>query len=58
MRNPSEWFLDRNQLGQIVYNPVQGGCFDGLEEDTVNINQGTEPTLSYLLARLIMEPYG
>ncbi|MFZ4262143.1 glycosyltransferase [Sphingobacterium sp. HJSM2_6] len=50
-----EWFLGRNHLNQIVYNPVTGGCFDGLEEDTVNINQGAESTLSYLLARLIME---
>jgi hypothetical protein len=52
-----EWFLGRNHLGQIVYNPVTGGCFDGLEEETVNINQGAESTLSYLMARLIMEPY-
>ncbi len=52
-----EWFLGRNHLGQIVYNPVTGGCFDGLEEETVNINQGAESTLSYLMARLVMEPY-
>ncbi|NGF55387.1 glycosyltransferase [Parapedobacter sp. SGR-10] len=52
-----DWFLGRNHLKQIVYNPVTGGCFDGLEEDTVNINQGAESTLSYLMARLIMEPY-
>lgn len=52
-----DWFLGRNHLGQIVYNPVTGGCFDGLEEDTININQGAESTLSYLMARLIMESY-
>ncbi|MVZ67512.1 hypothetical protein GQF61_16795 [Sphingobacterium sp. DK4209] len=52
-----EWFLGHNHLRQIIYNPVTGGCFYGLEEDTININQGAESTLSYLIARLIMENY-
>ncbi|KGE12655.1 glycosyltransferase [Sphingobacterium deserti] len=52
-----EWFLGRNHLKQIVYNPVTGGCFDGLEELNVNINQGAESTLSYLLARLKIGNY-
>ncbi|WP_293901745.1 glycosyltransferase [Sphingobacterium sp. UBA5670] len=52
-----EWFLGRNHLCQIVYNPVTGGCFDGLEEHEVNINQGAESTISYLMARLKMEDY-
>lgn len=52
-----EWFLGRNHLQQIVYNPVTGGCFDGLEERAININQGAESTISYLLARLKMEAY-
>jgi len=52
-----EWFLGRNHIRQIVYNPVTGGCFDGLEEYAVNINQGAESTISYLMARLKMEHY-
>ncbi|WP_312793035.1 glycosyltransferase [Sphingobacterium sp.] len=52
-----EWFLGRNHIRQIVYNPVTGGCFDGLEEHEVNINQGAESTISYLMARLKMEDY-
>lgn len=52
-----EWFLGRNHIRQHVYNPVTGGCFDGLEEKVVNINQGAESTLSYLMARLIMDRY-
>ncbi|MFD2555023.1 glycosyltransferase [Sphingobacterium tabacisoli] len=52
-----DWFLGRNHLGQIMYNPVTGGCFDGLEKETTNINQGAESTLSYLLARLKREEY-
>lgn len=57
IRTAFEWFLGRNHIQQIIYNPVTGGCFDGLEERTVNINQGAESTISYLLARLKMEAY-
>ncbi len=51
------WFLGNNRLHQIVYNPCTGGCFDGLEENNVNLNQGAESTLSYLMARLTVEQY-
>ena len=51
------WFLGSNRLHQIVYNPCTGGCYDGLEENQVNLNQGAESTLSYLMARLIIEKY-
>jgi len=49
------WFLGDNHLHQIVYNPCTGGCYDGVEEFNVNLNQGAESTLSYLLARLSVE---
>lgn len=52
-----EWFLGRNHLGRIVYNPVTGGCYDGLEKDTVNLNQGAESTVCHLMARMVAEPY-
>jgi len=42
-------------LHQIVYNPKTGGCYDGLEENHINLNQGAESTISYLLSRLAME---
>jgi glycosyltransferase involved in cell wall biosynthesis len=51
------WFLGNNHLHQIIYNPCTGGCYDGLEEYHVNLNQGAESTLSYLMARLNMEKY-
>lgn len=50
-----DWFLGRNHLHQIMYNPCTGGCYDGLERENVNLNQGAESTLSYLLARQTME---
>ena len=51
------WFLGNNRLHQIIYNPCTGGCYDGLEETHVNLNQGAESTVSYLMARLTMEKY-
>ena len=49
------WFLGKNHLHQIIYNPCTGGCYDGLEATNVNLNQGAESTLSYLMARLTIE---
>ncbi len=52
-----DWFLGKNHLHQIVYNPCTGGCYDGLEDNYINLNQGAESTVSYLMARLTMEKY-
>jgi glycosyltransferase involved in cell wall biosynthesis len=49
------WFLGANHLQQIIYNPCTGGCYDGLEGHYVNLNQGAESTVSYLMARLTVE---
>lgn len=49
------WFLGNNHLKQIIYNPCTGGCYDGLEDKYINLNQGAESTVSYLMARLTME---
>lgn len=51
------WFLGVNHLHQVIYNPCTGGCYDGLEENYVNLNQGAESTVSYLMARLTIEPF-
>ena len=49
------WFLGRNRVGVPLYDGETGGCYDGLQADGVNGNQGAESTLAYLLARLAME---
>ncbi|TDP60934.1 glycosyltransferase [Flavobacterium dankookense] len=51
------WFLGKNHLNKIIYNPCTGGCYDGLEEDYINLNQGAESTVSYLMARLTIGNY-
>jgi glycosyltransferase involved in cell wall biosynthesis len=51
------WFLGKNRLQHIVYNPATGGCYDGLEDTHVNLNQGAESTISYLMARITVGKY-
>jgi len=57
MKIAFSWFLGNNELNQIIYNPCTGGCYDGLETQCVNLNQGAESTLSYLLARLNIDKF-
>ena len=49
-RRAFQWFLGRNVLGEPLYDPSSGACFDGLHEDRRNLNQGAESTLAFLLA--------
>lgn len=55
MNTAFSWFLGNNHLQEIIYNPTTGGCFDGLESFNVNLNQGAESSICYLIARLCME---
>lgn len=57
METAFNWFLGNNRLHNIIYNPCTGGCYDGLEETHVNLNQGAESTVSYLMARLTVGKY-
>lgn len=55
MENSFNWFLGKNHISQIMYNPCTGGCYDGIEFDYINLNQGAESAISYLMARLTVE---
>lgn len=57
MRIAFSWYLGNNHLKQIIYNPLTYGCYDGLETNNVNQNQGAESTVCYLMARLLMEQW-
>ena len=48
------WFLGNNSLGMPLYDHKNGGCYDGLHPDRINLNQGAESLISYLLARLAL----
>lgn len=49
------WYLGNNNKQMAVYNFQTGGCYDGLTPSGVNKNQGAESTVSYLLAREVIE---
>lgn len=51
------WFLGKNHLKQMMYDETTGGCYDGLGKHSVNLNQGAESTISYLMARLFLEEF-
>jgi hypothetical protein len=44
------WYSGSNLKRLAVYDSRTGGCYDALIEDGVNLNQGAESILSYLLA--------
>lgn len=49
------WFFGRNDLYIYLYDPVTRGCFDGLTKDGVNLNQGAESSLSFVISNLAIE---
>jgi glycosyltransferase involved in cell wall biosynthesis len=49
------WFLGQNHLNQMMYDESSGGCYDGLGKHSLNLNQGAESTIAYLMARLFFE---
>ena len=52
MHEAFNWFLGDNSLKQVVCDRLTGGCYDGVGERNINLNQGAESITSYLLARL------
>jgi glycosyltransferase involved in cell wall biosynthesis len=49
------WFLGDNSLNQAVYDRTTSGCYDGVGQKEINLNQGAEATISYLMARLALD---
>ena len=49
------WFLGNNMVKKPLYNYETGSCYDGLHPDRVNLNQGAESLVSYLLSRIAIE---
>lgn len=47
------WFLGNNSLNRSLYDDRTGGCYDGLHHDRVNLNQGAESLVSYLMSNFI-----
>jgi len=54
MRQAFAWFLGANRLGLPLYDHATAGCHDGLGARELNLNQGAESTICFLLALLEM----
>lgn len=50
-----DWFLGHNHLNRPVFDAITGGCRDGLEPDHINLNQGAESTLAWLMSRALVQ---
>jgi glycosyltransferase involved in cell wall biosynthesis len=50
-----DWFLGWNDLGLELHSINTGGCCDALHVDRVNMNQGAESTLAFLLSLAEMQ---
>ncbi len=50
------WFFGTNTATVALYDPVTGGCHDGLNPEGANLNLGAESTIVYLLACLALAP--
>lgn len=46
------WFTGANELGVSLVDSDTGGCCDGLHTSGLNINQGAESTLAWVIAAL------
>lgn len=46
------WYYGYNSNKVAVYDSVTGGCFDGVIPEGINLNQGAESIVTYLLAYL------
>jgi glycosyltransferase involved in cell wall biosynthesis len=48
----SDWFLGHNDLQIAMVDHATGACYDGLQPNWVNQNQGAESVLAFLLTAL------
>lgn len=47
-----QWFLGNNSLHVPLYDRETDGCADGIQENSLNRNQGAESTLAYFISYL------
>jgi hypothetical protein len=50
-RIANSWFFGNNRSGVVVYDSESGGCYDAVTEAGLNLNQGAESCVCYLLAQ-------
>ena len=50
MRHALGWFFGLNTQSVTLYDDATGACYDGINQEGLNQNQGAESTLAFLLA--------
>ncbi|SHE74471.1 glycosyltransferase [Desulforamulus putei] len=51
------WYHGYNSKGLCLIDPETGGCYDGITEKGLNLNQGAESIISYFIACLALDVY-
>jgi hypothetical protein len=54
-RTAFEWFLGNNLKHLPLYDPITGGCHDGLNAKEASPNEGGESSIMYIIARCSLE---
>lgn len=57
LRLSFDWFFGKNDLNISLFDHESKGCNDGIEPFNINLNQGAESNIAYLLSWLIAEPF-
>jgi glycosyltransferase involved in cell wall biosynthesis len=57
LRKSFKWFLGFNDHDLPLYDIETCGCNDGIEEFSINRNQGAESTIAYHIAWLVAAPF-
>ncbi|HUV04210.1 MAG TPA: glycosyltransferase [Armatimonadota bacterium] len=50
-----DWFFGNNRSGVWVYDPTTKGCCDAITPEGVNLNQGAESCICFVLAHMAMQ---
>lgn len=50
-----KWYKGKNSKNVCLIDEDSGGCFDGIEKDKINFNQGSESIVSYCMAYLALD---
>lgn len=52
------WYKGQNSKGVSLIDKDTGACYDGLNENGLNLNQGSECVVSYGIAYMELSKYG
>lgn len=51
------WYKGENSKGKSLVDSENGGCYDGITEKGINLNEGSESLISYFISRLAIDEF-